>query len=81
MFPLIGLNLLRLLAQTRIAEFHTQLELIDPEQLHSNIYIKHPVQLEQWLMEGRYNKVWHARQDAPAQEYLFFVDMLMETIR
>jgi hypothetical protein len=57
MYPLLGLNLLRLLAQNRISEFHTQLELIEPEQIQSNIYIKHPVQLEQSIMEGRYNKV------------------------
>ncbi len=81
MMPLLGLNLLRLLAQNRIADFHTQLELIDPESLHSNLYIKHPVQLEQYLMEGSYNKVYHARSDVPAEEYLFFMDILMGTIR
>jgi 26S proteasome regulatory subunit N12 len=81
MYTLLGLNLLCLLAQNRIADFHTQLELIDADQLHSNIYIKHPVQLEQCLMEGSYNKVYRARSDVPAEEYLFFMDMLMGTIR
>jgi hypothetical protein len=28
---MLGLNLLRLLVQNRIAEFHTELELISPE--------------------------------------------------
>lgn len=81
MYPLIGLNLLRLLAENRISDFHTALETIQPSLLHENIYIRHPVQLEQSLMEGSYNKVWNARQDVPAKEYLFFIDILMETIR
>lgn len=81
MYPLLGLNLLRLLAQNRIADFHAQLELLPSNILHSDIYIKHPVQLEQWIMEGRYNQVWQSRTNVPAEEYLFFMDVLMETIR
>lgn len=32
-------------------------------------------------MEGSYSKVWSAREEAPAEEYKFFVDSLMGTIR
>jgi 26S proteasome regulatory subunit N12 len=32
-------------------------------------------------MEGSYSKVWSARNEAPAEEYKFFVDSLMGTIR
>jgi 26S proteasome regulatory subunit N12 len=32
-------------------------------------------------MEGSYSKVWNAREEAPAEEYAFFVDSLMGTIR
>lgn len=32
-------------------------------------------------MEGSYSKVWNAREEAPAEEYKFFVDSLMGTIR
>ncbi|CAG8588529.1 445_t:CDS:2 [Acaulospora colombiana] len=81
MYPLMGLNLLRLLSQNRIAEFHTALENIEPEQLLENPYIKHPVHLEQYLMEGSYNKVWNSREQVPAPDYLFFIDILMGTIR
>jgi CSN8/PSMD8/EIF3K family len=56
MFMLLGLNLLRLLAQTRISEFHTELEAIGSHNL-KNVYINHPVSIEQALMEGSYNKV------------------------
>ena len=80
MYSLLGLNLLRLLSQNKIAEFHTELELIDHASL-SNIYIKHPIQLEQCLMEGSFNKIWNSRVNVPAEEYVFFIDILMETIR
>jgi len=81
MYTILGLNLLRLLAQNKISEFHTELELIDAEQLQNNIFIKHPIQIEQCLVEGSYNKVWNARAEVPAAEYLFFIDILMGTIR
>ncbi|KAI8915888.1 COP9 signalosome [Gorgonomyces haynaldii] len=77
---LVGLNLVHLLSQNRIAEFHTELESISPEQFQ-NVYIKHPIQIEQSLMEGSYNKVWNTRQSVPAEEYKFFVDILIHTIR
>jgi len=32
-------------------------------------------------MEGSYSKVWNAREEAPVEEYKFFVDSLMGTIR
>ncbi|RUP46778.1 COP9 signalosome, partial [Jimgerdemannia flammicorona] len=81
MYPLIGLNLLRLLSQNRLSEFHTALEVIDPEQLHNNLYIKQAVDLEQYLMEGSYNKVWNSRSKVTGEEFLFFYDILMGTIR
>jgi len=80
-YPLQGLNLIRLLTQNRIADFHTTLEALPEEALHDNAFIKHPVNLERWLMEGSYSKVWGAREEAPAEEYKFFVDSLMGTIR
>lgn len=82
-FPLRGLNLIRLLIQNRIADFHTTLESLPlpADEINLNPYIRHPVNLERWLMEGSYSKVWNAREEAPAEEYKFFVDSLMGTIR
>jgi 26S proteasome regulatory subunit N12 len=80
-YPLQGLNLIRLLTQNRISDFHTTLESLPPETLQENPFIRHPVNLERWLMEGSYSKVWNAREEAPAAEYKFFVDSLMGTIR
>lgn len=79
-FSTIGLNLLRLLAQNRIAEFHSELELLPLDQ-HSNVYIRHPIALEQFIMEGSYHKVRSARADVPAESYTFFMDILMDTVR
>ncbi|KAG9154499.1 hypothetical protein Leryth_026279 [Lithospermum erythrorhizon] len=55
-YPILGLNLLRLLVQNRIAEFHTELELLSSGALE-NPCIKHAVELEQSFMEGAYNRV------------------------
>jgi 26S proteasome regulatory subunit N12 len=80
---LLGLNLLCLLSQNRVAEFHTELELFAHPDVHilENIYIKHAVSLEQYLMEGRYNKIFLAKRLVPAEPYNFFIDILLDTLR
>jgi 26S proteasome regulatory subunit N12 len=80
-YQLLGLNLLRLLAQNKLSDFHTELELLPVKDLHQNLYIKHPVSIEQYLMEGSYNKVFLARTNVPAESYNFFIDILLNTIR
>ncbi|KAJ2924972.1 hypothetical protein H1R20_g12147, partial [Candolleomyces eurysporus] len=80
-YPIRGLNLIRLLTQNRIADFHTTLESLPADIIADNPFIRHPVNLERWLMEGSYSKVWNAREEAPAEEYKFFIDSLMGTIR
>ncbi|KAF7313679.1 PCI domain-containing protein [Mycena chlorophos] len=79
-YAIRGLHLIRLLTQNRIADFHTALESLPADALDSP-FIAHPVNLERWLMEGSYAKVWSARAEAPAAEYGYFVDSLMGTIR
>lgn len=79
-FPILGLNLLRLLVQNRIAEFHTELELLSPEAL-DNACIRHAVELEQSFMEGAYNRVLSARQAVPHETYVYFMDLLAKTVR
>ncbi|KXJ24823.1 26S proteasome non-ATPase regulatory subunit 8 [Exaiptasia diaphana] len=81
MYQLLGLNLLSLLAQNRLAEFHTELELLPAKELQCNIYIRHPISLEQYLMEGSYNKVFLARGNVPADNYHFFMNILLGTLR
>lgn len=81
---LTGLNLLRLLAENKIAEFHTQLEII--EATATSIAESEPVRfargLEEWVMEGAYNRVWKAGEGTGVSVYQkFFLDVLMDTIR
>ncbi|KAL4425703.1 hypothetical protein ABPG75_009719 [Micractinium tetrahymenae] len=77
---LTGLNLLRLLVANRIAEFHTELEVV-PEEVRAAPEVAHVVQLEQWLMEGAYNKVLAARESASSDYYRHFLDQLSSTVR
>ncbi|KAK2977112.1 hypothetical protein RJ640_017636 [Escallonia rubra] len=79
-YPILGLNLLRLLVQNRIAEFHTELELLSSNALE-NACIKHAVELEQSFMEGAYNRVLSARQKVPHETYVYFMDLLAKTVR
>lgn len=44
---LLGLNLLFLLSQNRVSEFHTELERLSAKDIQTNVYIRHPVSLEQ----------------------------------
>lgn len=80
MYPILGLNLMRLLAQNRLGEFHTELEIFPPEQLR-NIYLKKPVTLEQFLMEGNYHKIFISKEDIPDPYYALFIKILLDTIR
>ncbi|CAG0899451.1 unnamed protein product [Cyprideis torosa] len=80
-YQLLGLNLLCLLSQNRVSEFHTELELLPPTEVKGNVYIRHPVSMEQYLMEGNYNKLFMTKGNVPAASYAFFVDILLETGR
>ncbi|KAF8477193.1 SAC3/GANP/Nin1/mts3/eIF-3 p25 family-domain-containing protein [Kalaharituber pfeilii] len=76
-----GLYLLLLLSKNDIAEFHTTLEtLVGAEE---DVFIKYPVMLERWLMEGSYDKVWNATKSTqvPSEEYSLFTKILVNTIR
>ena len=79
-YQILGLNFLCLLAENRLAEFHTELERLTVEEL-KNIYIKHPISLEQFLMEGSFHKVLLLKGNVPAQNYNYFMDILIGTIR
>lgn len=78
---LLGLNLLCLLSQNRVAEFHTELERLSITDIQNNVYIRHPIAIEQYLMEGNYNKLFLAKGNVPAENYNFFIDILLGTIR
>lgn len=60
-YKILGLNLLFLLSQNRVADFHTELELLPAEIIQKNVFIRYPLALEQYIMEGRYNKIFVAK--------------------
>ncbi|KAL6843719.1 hypothetical protein ACP4OV_026290 [Aristida adscensionis] len=76
----LGLNLVRLLAESKIAKFHTELELL-PLVALNHPCIKYAVELEQAFMEGSYNRLYSGRQSVPHETYLYFMDQLAETVR
>ncbi|OWR53213.1 26S proteasome non-ATPase regulatory subunit 8 [Danaus plexippus] len=80
-YQLLGLNLLFLLAQNRVAEFHTELERLPVDVIRADPYVKHPLALEQYLMEGSYNKIFLAKDNVPAESYTLFMDTLLDTVR
>lgn len=77
-----GLYLLLLLTKGDYAGFHTVLEGLEVEagsesargELEKDAYIQYPVKLEQWLMEGSYDRVWGAtkREGVPSEEFGVF---------
>ncbi|CAB4064837.1 PSMD8 [Lepeophtheirus salmonis] len=81
-YELLGLNLLRLLSQNRLAEFHIELELLlSIEAILNNPYISNPVALEQYIMEGTYNKILVMKDNVPSPRHAYFIDLLLITIR
>jgi len=78
---LIGLNLLRLLSYNRIAEFHTELEAIPYKVQSENPFIRHSIELEQYLMEGSYHRLYDSQSRVPAPIYQSFMQHLLVTVQ
>lgn len=77
---ILALNLLRLLAQNRIAEFHTELELV-PAAARADPMIGYVLGLEQYIMEGSYAKITETGSKPPHPSFDFFLSILMSTVR
>lgn len=50
--------------------------MLDDQHLTNTYFAK-----EQFLMEGSYNKVWGSRSKVKGEEFLFFYNILIDTIR
>ncbi|XP_041674141.1 26S proteasome non-ATPase regulatory subunit 8 [Drosophila eugracilis] len=81
MHKFMGLNLLYMLATNRIADFHIELERLPSAILLHDNYIKPVLALENYYMEGRYNKILQAKKSMPSEIYSNFMDMLVDTAR
>lgn len=80
-YEILGLNLLFLLSQNRTADFHTELELLPTDVILNNKFVTYPVAVDQYLMEGSYNKIYRTKLKIPSKYYDFFVDILLDTVR
>ncbi|CAJ0960237.1 unnamed protein product, partial [Mesorhabditis belari] len=81
LYLLQGLNLMYLLVSNRLSDFHVFLEQIDQSIQTNNPYISTPVKLEQWLMEGAYNKIVLTEKNIPSPYYTSFIRIMMDTVR
>jgi 26S proteasome regulatory subunit N12 len=80
-YSLIGLYLMYLLSFNKISEYHTEIELLPYEELNNNVFIRVPVSLEQYFVEGSYGKILTSKQNIPLQAYQVFVDKFTDAIR
>jgi len=75
---ILGLNLMNLLVDNRLSEFHAELELLTEEE-SKNVFVTFPINLERQLMVGIYDEVLNVT--VPDSSYQFFVDNLLQTVR
>jgi len=76
----LGLNLMFLLVENRLSEFHAEMELLS-EQEASDKFVSFPITLERQLMVGSYDEVLKAHLHIPDPSYGFFMDNLLQTVR
>ena len=79
-YAILGLYLLYLLSFNKISEYHTEIELI-PFDKYDNVFIKVPMSLEQYFVEGSYKKILNSKQNVPLQAYQFFINKFLDAIR
>mmetsp|Transcript_16204 Transcript_16204/g.46695 ORF Transcript_16204/g.46695 Transcript_16204/m.46695 type:complete len:261 (-) Transcript_16204:185-967(-) len=77
---ILGLNLMHLLVDNRLSEFHAELELLSEKEA-STPYVSFPIELERQLMVGSYDEVLDASAHVPDPSYAFFMDNLLQTVR
>merc|ERR1712238_163851 len=77
---LLGLNLMHLLVENNLSEFHAELELLSSEEA-STPFISFPVNLERQLTVGSYDEVLKAGAHVPDPSYSFFMENLLQTVR
>ena len=74
---ILGLNLMHLLVDNRLSEFHAELELLTETEAR-NPLVTFPIQLERQLMVGLYDQVLTSQ--VPDASFQFFVDNLLQKI-
>lgn len=77
---LTGLNLLLLLSEKRIEEFHVELELL-PSELFTEPYICQLLEAEQSLSTGAFNKVLEVIRKNYSPDFQFLTELFYSTVR
>jgi len=77
---ILGLNLLYLLVENRLSDFHCELELLS-EQQQAHPAITFCTKLDRHLMVGSYDQVMAAAAQPPVEYYSFFLTSLLKTVR
>jgi 26S proteasome regulatory subunit N12 len=75
---ILGLNLMHLLVENRLSEFHAELELLTEEEA-GNAFVSFPINLERQLMVGIYDEILNVT--VPDEYFQVFVDNLLQTVR
>jgi 26S proteasome regulatory subunit N12 len=80
---ILGLNLMYLLVENNLSEFHSELEFIAHDNIQSTSkYVTFPINIERQLMVGSYDEVLQAfKSNIPDPSYQFFIDNLLQTVR
>jgi len=83
---MLGLNLMNLLVENNLSEFHSELEelLTQPEAMTSSKYITFPISLERQLMVGSYDEILQSlttESSMPDKSYGTFMENLLTTVR
>ncbi|KAL7559888.1 hypothetical protein ACA910_005385 [Epithemia clementina (nom. ined.)] len=77
---ILGLHLMHLLVEHRLAEFHSVLEVISERDASTSPFLSFPIGLERQLMVGMYDEIFQT--PIPHASYQFFVDhYLQQTVR
>jgi len=77
---ILGLNLMYLLVENNLSEFHAELELLSSSEA-STPHVSFPINLERQLMVGSYDEVLEAGAHVPDPSYAFFMGNLLQTVR
>jgi 26S proteasome regulatory subunit N12 len=78
---MIGLNLMHLLVENRLAEFHAELELLQEEDKRNIPHLAFPIMLEQQFMVGMYDAIMDEAAVLPNANYQIFMTHLVQTVR
>ncbi len=86
---LISLYLLLLLSKGDVVKFHTELEFLGNhlKNIENDLYLSYPIKIENWLLEGYYDKAWelisskNSEEKIKLKEFNIFNDTLLQAIR